>query len=95
MDLSSMDSPFLREEIKRVVFYLSSDKALGPDGFPISFFKKFWNILEKDFLILCSDFYNGSFNLERINWAIIALIPKSPSLEGPADYRPISLITRS
>lgn len=34
-------------------------------------------------------------NLERINWANIALIPKVVSPDSPRDYRPISLINSS
>lgn len=37
----------------------------------------------------------GRANLERINWANIALIPKVVSPDSPRDYRPISLINSS
>lgn len=37
----------------------------------------------------------GGANLERINWASIALIPKVATPGGPGDYRPISLINSS
>lgn len=43
----------------------------------------------------CEDFYFGRANLERINWAYIALIPKTDTPELPGDYRPISLINSS
>lgn len=38
------------------------------------------------------DFSSGIKNLERINWASFALIPKAGGPEGPEDYHPISLI---
>lgn len=41
IDLSLLDRPFVVEEVKSVVFKLGGDKALGPDGFPLHFFKKF------------------------------------------------------
>lgn len=44
---------------------------------------------------MCKDFYFGRANLERINWANIALIPKVDSPASPGDYRPISLIDSS
>lgn len=90
--LSSLEAPFSREEIKRATFDLGADKALRPDGFPISFFQKYWYIIEKDILTLCVDFHNGSINLERINWASIALIPKNNSHEVSTNFRPISHI---
>lgn len=37
----------------------------------------------------------GRANLERINWANIALIPKVVSPDSPRDYRSISLINSS
>lgn len=92
LNLSSLEAPFLREEIKLVVFELGADNTPGPDSFPILFFQKFWNIIDGDIFKLCSDFHSRSINLERINWASIALIPKSNSLESLADFRPISLI---
>lgn len=41
---------------------------------------------------MCSGFYKGSINVERLNWASIVLIPKTDAPEGPMDFRPISLI---
>lgn len=41
IDLSFLESPFTLEEVKRAVFELGSDKAPGPDGFPIHFFKTY------------------------------------------------------
>ncbi|KAH7677295.1 RNA-directed DNA polymerase protein [Dioscorea alata] len=39
VDLSRLEIPFSLEEITRVVFDLGGDKAPGPDGFPLQFFK--------------------------------------------------------
>ncbi|KAH7674505.1 RNA-directed DNA polymerase protein [Dioscorea alata] len=57
--------------------------------------KKFWDIVKCDVEHMCEDFFNGRANLERINWASIALIPKVLSPETSGDYRPISLINSS
>lgn len=48
-----------------------------------------------DVMKLCEDFYDGKANLERINWACIALIPKASNPTSLGDYRPISLIYSS
>lgn len=95
VDLSCLERPFILDEIKRVVFDLGGDKAPGPDGFPIQFFKQFWDTGKTDLAVLCEDFFWQRANLERINWASIALIPKVDSPVGLGDYRPISLINSS
>lgn len=48
-----------------------------------------------DLLKLYEDFFFGRAKREKINWASIVLIPKVVVLEGPGDYRPISLINAS
>ncbi|KAH7666231.1 RNA-directed DNA polymerase protein [Dioscorea alata] len=45
VDLSSLELPFTTEEIKLAVFGLNADKATGPDGFPLFFFQKHWDLL--------------------------------------------------
>lgn len=37
--------PFSLEEVKNVVFSMHSDKATGPDGFPVVFFQKCWHFM--------------------------------------------------
>lgn len=95
MELNNLERPFTMAEIKDVVFRLGGDKAPGLNGFPMHFFKQFWEKVKEDIFKLCEDFYFGRANLERINWANIMLIPKVESLENPGDYRPISLINSS
>lgn len=92
VDLADMERPFLMDEIKFAIFSLGGNKAPGPDGFPLYFFKLFWDTVKNDIFKLCEDFYFGRANLERINWANLALIPKVESPELLGDYRPISLI---
>ncbi|KAH7676675.1 RNA-directed DNA polymerase protein [Dioscorea alata] len=91
-DLSSLELPFNPEEIKQAVFDLNADKAPGPDGFPIFFFQKHWDLIQGNILKLCDDFCHGSINLERINWIHIALIAKTNAPSVVFDFRPISLI---
>ncbi|KAH7684024.1 RNA-directed DNA polymerase protein [Dioscorea alata] len=92
IDLSSLEIPFTTEEIQRAVFDLNADKAPGPDGFPIFFYQKHWNLLREDIFKLCNDFYGGTINYERINWVHLALIAKTSAPTEASDFRPISLI---
>lgn len=41
-DLSSLDAPFIEDEVKTAVFSVPIGKAPGPDGFTASFFRHAW-----------------------------------------------------
>jgi hypothetical protein len=90
--LDSLADQFTYEEIDKVVAAMPNDKAPGPDGFTGLFLKICWPIIKYDFYQLCQDFWEGNVNLQIINDALITLIPKIPSPEGPNDFRPISLL---
>lgn len=57
VNLSYLERPFTLEEVKKAVFDLGSDKAPGPDGFPMMFFKTFWEIVKVEVMKLCEDFF--------------------------------------
>lgn len=82
VDLSQLERLFSIEEVKVAVFDLGKDKASGPDGFPLQFFRQFWDLIKVDLMQLCEDFYWGRAILERINWVNIALIPKVEAPPG-------------
>ncbi|GJU26399.1 RNA-directed DNA polymerase, eukaryota, reverse transcriptase zinc-binding domain protein [Tanacetum coccineum] len=44
----SLELPFSREEIKKVVWDCGGDRASGPDDFTFKFFTTFWDLLEED-----------------------------------------------
>jgi hypothetical protein len=37
-----LSAPFTEEEIRKSVFQMEHNKALGPDGFPAELYQKFW-----------------------------------------------------
>ncbi|CAL1354176.1 unnamed protein product [Linum trigynum] len=41
----ALTTPVEREEIRKAVFQLGANKALGSDGFPGLFFRNYWNTL--------------------------------------------------
>ena len=76
-NLSSLDAPFLEDEIKASIDLLPSDKAPGPDDFIGSFLKFCWATIKYDFMAAVNAFYNlRCCNLHLINSASIILIPK-------------------
>lgn len=95
IDLTHPDSPITAEEIKSSTFNLGVDKAFSPDECPLFFFQKFWSMVGQDLINLGVDFSNGGCDLERINFASIALFPKQDNPKNPNDFHPISLINSS
>ncbi|XP_073357829.1 uncharacterized protein [Aegilops tauschii subsp. strangulata] len=76
-DLHTLENPFTKEEIDKVVKEMPNDKSPGPDGFNAAFTKHCWDIIAEDFYTLIQEFYNGTVNLQSINYSFVTLIPKS------------------
>lgn len=69
------------------------DKAPGPDGFSINFFKRGWEIIKYDLVVAMQNFLvQGFFEKRSFNVTFVALILKKTRAIGLNDYRPISLI---
>jgi hypothetical protein len=69
-----------------------SDTALGPDGLPVIFFKKFWPLLRKEVMAILNGFSMGTVDIARLNFGILSLIPKVPGADNIKQFRPIALI---
>lgn len=69
----------------------SSLKAPGPDGMPVVFFKKFWDVIGGKLSMEVMSVLMGGNMPEGWNDTIIALIPKVRKPEKVTDLRPISL----
>jgi hypothetical protein len=62
-NLEILESPFLSEEIDKIIKDLSNGKSSGPDGFNSDFMKACWNVISADFYELCMAFYEHQLNL--------------------------------
>ena len=92
-DSSVLDRPFMEEEVWEVVKDLAGDKAPGPNGFSMAFFKGFWATVKEDLMAAFHEFHaKGSFT-RSINATFLVLIPKKLGAVECKDFRPISLIT--
>eukprot|EP00253_Pinus_taeda_P006593 PITA_06593 len=83
------------EEIRGAIWDLHPDKAPGPDGFPICFYRAHWGIIKKDFIkmvkwIQCKGKIGGYTNSTHL-----ALIPKENCPTTFSHFRPISLCNSS
>nr|CAD1820644.1 unnamed protein product [Ananas comosus var. bracteatus] len=87
-----LHEPFTVDEVKLAIFSSEPEKAPGPDGFPMLFYQRFWNILKDDIMALFESFHNGSSNLTGLNSSWICPIPKKKHTATARDLRPISLV---
>ncbi|KAJ4758597.1 RNA-directed DNA polymerase (reverse transcriptase)-related family protein [Rhynchospora pubera] len=92
LNLDSIASPFTEQEVLKAINELPSGKSSGPDGFPIDFFKRFWEVIGPDIMVSLDAFQQGKLNLRSLNKATITLVPKKALPLLPNDFRPISVI---
>jgi hypothetical protein len=69
---------------------LKNEKAPGPDGFPIEFFKESWSIVGAHVLAAIRNFFHSGRLLQSANAAITTLVPKMANPSKMGDFRPIS-----
>jgi hypothetical protein len=55
-DLSSLDAPFLKEEVRKAINLRLGDKAPDPDGFTKVVSKKCWETIKEDYLRVIHSF---------------------------------------
>lgn len=74
-NLHALEAPFSKEEIDNVVKQLTSDKALGVDGFNGDFIEAYWDIISFDFYKLIEDFSYWKYS--TIEYQCILYYPNS------------------
>jgi hypothetical protein len=83
------------EEMCKAAWSLEPDKAPGPDGFPIRFFRHFWDVIKRDL----KKMLNYTLRKQKIggatNSTFLALIPKDSNPSNFTRFHPISLCNSS
>ena len=64
------------EELDFVVMNSAKEKAPGPDGFPMDFFKLNWSVVRASVWTAVDNFFRSGSLLKEFNHTFIALIPK-------------------
>jgi hypothetical protein len=88
----SLELTFTPAELDEVLAGMKPDSAPGPDGLPVLFFKKFWDLLKGPILQILNDFALGRVDIARLNFGVISLIPKVQGADTIKQFRPIALI---
>lgn len=89
-DAALLIKPIQAAEIRDVLFSMPSNKAPGPDGYQMEFYKAAWPTIGADFVTAVQSFFLYGFLPKSINATLLALIPKSSDAERMSEYRPIA-----
>jgi hypothetical protein len=73
---ASLIEPFTKKEIKKALDVMNISSAPGPNGFPVEFYKSFWEQVRGPVLEMFGKLYNGELDLSGLNYGLIFLIPK-------------------
>ena len=79
------------EEIRKEIFSLDPNSALGPDGFNGSFFQHCWDIIGSDICEAIKEFFRTGKILENLNNNFLVHIPKTEGASSIVKFRPIVL----
>uniref|UniRef100_A0A452ZBP7 Reverse transcriptase domain-containing protein n=1 Tax=Aegilops tauschii subsp. strangulata TaxID=200361 RepID=A0A452ZBP7_AEGTS len=71
---------------------MRSNRAPGPDNIPVEFYQHCWDVVSVDLFSLFEWFYEGKLDVQRLNYGIIMLLPKSTDAKKIQQYRPICLL---
>lgn len=82
--------PVEASEITEILFSMPANKAPGPDGYPMEFYKAAWPVIEKDFVTAIQSFFIFGFMPLSVNAPLLSLIPKTTDAEKMSDFRPIA-----
>jgi len=78
-------------EVEDAINHMAEGTAPGPDGFTVTFFHKFWDILKDEVLHLVESSRIDRKVLPAFNSTFITLLPKAEGANHPSKFRPISL----
>lgn len=89
---NSLESPISLEEIKSAIWGCGANKAPGPDGFSLEFYRKYWDTIKSDLFLAIKQFEKTGVIEPGCNASFITLVPKVADPVSLNDFRPISLI---
>ncbi|EOY21945.1 Uncharacterized protein TCM_014115 [Theobroma cacao] len=87
-----LERPFEEDEIWETIQGHDGNKAPGPNGYNLNFFKKQWPIIKRNVMRFMDEFFSNGKLGHSVNTSFIALIPKVPNPTSLSDSRPISLV---
>ncbi|RVW83657.1 Transposon TX1 uncharacterized 149 kDa protein [Vitis vinifera] len=91
-EANTLESPFTEDEVHSALMDMNGDKALGPDGFTMTFWQGCWEFVKEEVLEMFKEFHEQNAFLKSLNNTFLVLLPKKGGAEELGDFRPISLL---
>ena len=91
-EAASLEEIFSENEIWTAITGLNSDKAPGPDDFPLAFWSFSWDFVKFEVIGFFKEFHDNARFVKSLNSTFLVLIPKKQSVEDFKDLIPISLV---
>lgn len=87
---ANLDRPFSVVKVRKALWQMHSNKSPGPDGFPLFFFYKCWDVVSELVFDLCLRILNDNLDAFYVNQTLITLIPKVDNPTLVSQFRLIS-----
>lgn len=88
---NNLTLPVTKIEVETALFQMEGNKAPGPDGYSVSFFQHYWELIQNEIFDMVANFFHRGYILKELNFTNLVLIAKKECPDSPGDYRPISL----
>lgn len=75
-----------------MIMHFGTNKAPGPEGYIMEFFKISWDIIKAELMLVVKEFESSASLDWRINCTSLKLLPKISGVVSLQNFRPISLI---
>ena len=92
IEAEGLEQPFIEEEIHAALMGMNGDKASGPDGFTVAFWRSCWDFMKEEIVDLFKEFFYEKSFAKSLNSTFLVLIPKKGGADDLGDFRPISLL---
>jgi len=86
-----LDQDVTEEEIRLAIFSMQLNKAPGPDGFTVAFYRTHWDTIKKDYVRMVKNVFKKFKMGNTTKASHLALIPKDLNPLSFDRFRPISL----